>query len=82
MTLLRWLTFILGSPTVILKDWNYLFLLTLEFVLRGLYVDWENLIMLLSQFQLTYLQTQTGILLFIAELMTNFVLIQMIVVII
>ena len=54
MTLLRWLT---GSQTVILKAllfWIYLFLLMLIFVLQWLSLLWEILIMLLSQFPLTF----------------------------
>ena len=44
MTLLRWLTFLLGSQTVILivlLFWIYLFLLTLVFVLQWLSLYWE-----------------------------------------
>ena len=46
MTLLRWLTFLLGSQTVILTVllfWIYLFLLTLVFVLQWLSLYWEIL---------------------------------------
>ena len=53
MTLLRWLTFLLGSQTVILIAlliWIYFFLLTLVFVLQWLSLHLEILIMLLSQF--------------------------------
>ena len=60
MTLLRWLTFLLGSLTVILTVllfWIYLFLLTLVFVLQWLSLHWEILIMLLSQFPLTFCWT-------------------------
>ena len=52
-TLLRWLTFLLGSLAVtlaVLLFWIYFFLLTLLFVLQGLYLQWEILILLLSQF--------------------------------
>ena len=59
MTLLRWLTFLLGSQTVILivlLFWIYLFLLMLVFVLQWLSLHWETLIMLLSQFPLTFHQ--------------------------
>ena len=55
MTLLIWLTFLLGSQTVILivlPFWIYLFLLTLVFVLQWLSLRWEILIMLF-QFPLT-----------------------------
>ena len=50
MTLLRWLTFLLRSQTVILTVllfWIYFFLLTLVFVLQWLSLHWEILIMLL-----------------------------------
>ena len=59
MTLFRWLTFLLGSQTVILivlLFWISFFLLTLVFVLQWLSVYWENLIMLLSPFPLTFHQ--------------------------
>ena len=50
ITSLRWLTFLLGSQTlVVLLFWIYLFLLTLVFVLQWLSLHWEILIMLLSQ---------------------------------
>ena len=52
MTLLRWLTFLLRSQTVILivlLFWIYFFLLTLEFVLQWLSLHWE-ILTLLSQF--------------------------------
>ena len=42
MTLLKWLTFLLGSQTVILivlLFWTYFFLLTLVFVLQWLFLD-------------------------------------------
>ena len=57
MTLLRWLTFLLGSQTlilIVLLFWIYLLLLTLVFVLQWLSLYYEILIMLLSQFSLTY----------------------------
>ena len=59
MTLLRWLTFLLGSQTVILivlLFWIYFFLLMLVFVLQWLSLHWEILIILLSQFPLTFHQ--------------------------
>ena len=62
MTLLKWLTFLLGSQTVIviaLLFWIY-FLLTILFVPRLLSLHWEILIMLLSQFPLTFLQIHYG----------------------
>ena len=55
MTLLRWLTFLLGSQTVILivlLFWIYFFWVSLH---------WEILIMLLSQFQLTFQLIHNGI---------------------
>ena len=64
MTLLRWLTFLLGSQTVILivlLFWIYLFLLMLVFVLQWLFLHWEILIMALSQFPLTFHHTHNGI---------------------
>ena len=57
MTLLKWLTFLLRSQIVILivlLFWIYLFLLMLVFVLQWLSLHWEILIMLLSQFPLTF----------------------------
>ena len=57
MALLRWLTFLLRSQIVIFKVLLfsiYLFLLTLVFVLQWLSLHWEILIMLLSQFPLTF----------------------------
>ena len=56
-TLLRWLTFLLGSQTVILivlLFWIFFFLLTLVFVLQWLSLYSEILIMFLSQFPLTF----------------------------
>ena len=63
MTLLRWLTFLLGSQTVILivlLFWISFFLLTLVFVLQRLSLHWEILIMLLSQFPLIFHQIHNG----------------------
>ena len=77
-TLLRWLTFLLGSQTVILTVvlfWIYFFLLTLVFVLQWLSLHWEILIMFLSQFPWTFYQIHNGMPHFIAELMTILVLI-------
>ena len=85
MTLLKWLTFLLGSQTVIhtvLLFWIYLFLLTLVFVLQWLSLHWEILIMLLSQFPLTFHQIHNEMPRFIAQLMTILVLIGMVFVII
>ena len=69
MTLLRWLPFLLGHQTVILTFrlfWIYLFLLTLVFVLKWLSLNWNILIMLLSQFPLTFHHIHNGMLCFIA----------------
>ena len=57
VTLLRWLTLLLGSLTVILTVLLfsiYLFLLTLVFVLQWISLYWRILIMSLSQFPLTF----------------------------
>ena len=64
LTLLRWLTFLLGSQTVILIVqllWTYFFLLTLVIVLQWLSLHWEILIMLLSQFPLILHQINNGV---------------------
>ena len=69
MTLLRWLTFLLGSQTVILivlLFWIYFFLLTLAFVLQWLSLHCEILIMLLCQFPLTLQLIHNGMPHFIA----------------
>ena len=63
ITLLRWLTFLLGSQTVILivlLFWIYFFLLTLVFILQWLSPHCKILIMLLSQFPLTFHQIHNG----------------------
>ena len=68
-TLLKWLTFLLGSQTVILTVllfWIYFFLLMLVFVLQWLSLHWEILIMLVSQFALTFYQIHKGMSHFIA----------------
>ena len=57
----------------------YLFFLMLVFVLQLLFLHWEILIMLLSQFPLTFNQTQKGIPCFIAYFIT-IVLVGMIIV--
>ena len=78
-TLLRWLTFLLASQAVILTVlffWISFFLLTLVFVLQWLSLHWEILIMLLSQFPLTFHQIHNGMPRFIAQLMTILVLIR------
>ena len=63
VTLLRWLTFLLGPQTVILIVLLFLisfFLLMLVFVLQSLSLHWEILIMLLSQFPLAFLKIHNG----------------------
>ena len=84
-TLLKWLTFLLESLNVtltVLLCWIYVFLLTLVFVPRRLSLHWVILIMLLSQFSLTFFQTVKGMPIFVSQLMTIFVLIETIFVII
>ena len=61
MTSLKLLTFLLGSMIVtliVLLFWTYLFLLMLVFVLKWLFLHWQILVMLLSQFPLTFCQFQ------------------------
>ena len=85
MTLLRWWTFLLGSQAVIftlLLFWIYLFLLTLVFVLQWISFHRENLIILLSQFPLTFHHIHNRMPCFIAFLMTILMLIRMVFVII
>ena len=77
-TLLRWLTFLIKCQTVIvtvLFFWIYFFLLTLVFVLRWLCLHWESLIVLLSQFPLTFHHIHDEMPRFIEYLMTILVLI-------
>ena len=77
-TLLRWLTFLLRSQTVILTIlpfWNYFFLRALVFVLQWLSLHWEILIMLLSQSPLNSHHIHNRMPHFIALLMTIPVLI-------
>ena len=84
-TLLRWLTFLLRSLTVILTVLLfriYLFLLTLVFVLQWHSLQWEILIMLLSQFPLTFHHIHNGMPRFMALLMIILMLIGMVFVII
>ena len=72
-TLPRWTNFLLESLTVtltVLLCWISLFLLILLFVFQWLSLNWEILIMLLSQFPLFFLQTRREMPLFIEELMT------------
>ena len=74
-TFLRWLTFLPGSQTVILTVLLFLFLLTVVCVLHWFSIHWKILIMLLSQFPLTFHQIHNGSPRFIAQLMTVLVLI-------
>ena len=62
MTLLRWLTFLLGFLTVTLTVRLFsicFFLLMIVFVLQWLSLHWEILFESLSQFPLTFCQTQS-----------------------
>ena len=62
-TLLRWLTLLLGSLTVVLTVlvlWISCFLLRLVFIKQWLSLHWKILIMLLSQFPLTFHWTHNG----------------------
>ena len=64
MTLLRCLTLLIASLTVtltVLLFWIYLFLLTVAFVLQWLSLHREIMFMWLSQFPLTFHQTQNGV---------------------
>ena len=54
--------------------WTYFFLLTLVFVLQWLFFHWKILIMLMSQFPLTFHQIHNGMPCFITWLMTSLVL--------
>ena len=83
-SLLRWLTFLIGPQTVILMVlffWIYLSLPTLIFVQQRLSLHWEILIMLLSQFPLTFHHSQRDAR-FTTELITILVLISLVFVII
>ena len=85
MTLLRWLTFLLRSQIVILTVLViliYLFLLMLVFVLQWFSLHWEILIMLLSEFPLTFHHIDNRMPRSITLLMTILVLIGMVFVVI
>ena len=76
LTLLRWLTFLLGSQTVILTVlffWISFFLLMLVFVLQWFSLHWKILIM--SEFPLTFHHIDNRMPCFITLLMTILVLI-------
>ena len=83
--LLRWLTFLLASQTVVvtvLLFWIYLFLVMLVFALQWLSLHWEILIMLLSQSPLNFHHIDNGMPRFITLLMSILVLIRAVFVII
>ena len=78
VTLLRWLTFLLGCQAVILivlLFWMYFLLLMLVFVLQWPSRHLEILIMLLSQFPLTFHQIPNWISPFTVQLMAILVLV-------
>ena len=84
-TLPRWLTFLLESLTAIftvLLFWIYFFLLMIVFVLQWLSLHWEILTMLLSQFPLTFQETQSSMTCLIAVVVTILVLIGIVFVIV
>ena len=67
MTLLRWLTFLLGSLTLnvtVLPSWISFFVLTIVFILQWLSLHWE----IQSQFPLPLQQTQNEMPHFIVQL--------------
>ena len=73
MTLLRWLTFLLGLQTmilIVLLFWIDFCLVSIVFVLKSLSLHWEILTMLLFQFPLTFHQSYNGKPRFMASLMT------------
>ena len=78
---LRWLTFLLGSMTDS-QSCSFGFLSFFWFVLQWIFFHWEILIILLSQFPLTFQLIYNRIPRFIAQLMTILVLIGMVFVII
>ena len=69
-TLVRWLTFLVGSQAVILTVllfWISFFLLTLLFILQWLSLHLEILVILLSQFLLSLHDICNGMLCFITK---------------
>ena len=75
MTLPRWLTFLLGFQALILMVllfWIYFFFLRLVFVLQWLFLYWEILIILLSQFPLTFHQIHNRMPHFIHRIAYNY----------
>ena len=80
MSLLKCLTFLLRSQTVsliVLLFWIYFFL-ALVSVLQWLSLHWKSLIMLLSQFPLTFHQLHNKMSNFITQLMAIIMLIGMV----
>ena len=79
--LLKWLTALLGSLTVILTAllfWNYFYLLTFAFVLEWFSPHWEILIIFFPCFPVNSCQTRRGELSFITQLLLNLMLIEMV----
>ena len=77
MTILRWLAFLLGFLTVtltVLLFWFYFFLLLLLFVQQWLSLYWlEKILIVLSQFLVTFCQTHSRVPCFIEWLVTTLV---------
>ena len=83
MTLLRWLTFLLGLQTmilIVLLFWIYFCLVSIVFVLKSLSLHWEILTMLLFHFPLTFHESYNGKPRFMVSLMTILELIGMVLV--
>ena len=83
MTLLRWLTFLLGLQTmilIVLLFWIYFCLVSIVFVLKSLSLHWEILTMLLFHFPLTFHESYNGKSRFMVSLMTILELIGMVLV--
>ena len=83
MTLLRWLTFLLGLHTmtlIVLLFWIYFCLVSIVFVLKSLSLHWEILTMLLFHFPLTFHESYNGKPRFMVSLMTILELIGMVLV--
>ena len=83
MTLLRWLTFLLGLHTmtlIVLLFWIYFCLVSIVFVLKSLSLHWEILTMLLFHFPLTFHESYNGKSRFMVSLMTILELIGMVLV--
>ena len=83
MTLLRWLTFLLGLQTmilIVLLFWIYFCLVSIVFVLKSRSLHWEILTMLLFHFPLTFHESYNGKSRFMVSLMTILQLIGMVLV--